>query len=151
MTPVLESAHMRLTATQKKRIATYLQKHPQIVAAYLFGSQATGKTGPLSDVDIGILMDASLAPSVREKLIIEIFHELALDLHTDHIDLIDMLTAPVLLQHRIVTRGKRLFAKDRILANKFTIRVIQTFEDFLPHLQTQTRFIKRKIATYVTN
>lgn len=31
------------------------------VAAYLFGSQISGRPTPLSDVDIGILMDRTLA------------------------------------------------------------------------------------------
>ena len=39
-----------------KRLAAEVRKRKYIVAAYLFGSAATGKLGPLSDIDVGFLL-----------------------------------------------------------------------------------------------
>ena len=42
----------------KNTLNGYLQKHPEIEVAYIFGSVAQGKITPLSDIDIAILIDS---------------------------------------------------------------------------------------------
>ncbi len=39
------------------KIPEVFRRHPEVVAAYLFGSYAKGEAGPLSDVDIAYLFD----------------------------------------------------------------------------------------------
>jgi predicted nucleotidyltransferase len=49
------------------RLKSYYKKKPEIIAVYLFGSQATDKTGRSSDVDIGILLDTINRATQIEK------------------------------------------------------------------------------------
>ena len=42
-------------------VAAQLNHYPQVLVAYLFGSQARGQAGPLSDVDVAILLDANVS------------------------------------------------------------------------------------------
>ena len=48
---------MKLTNKQLKLLKQCFEKEPLIKLAYLFGSQATGDTGPLSDYDFAIYAD----------------------------------------------------------------------------------------------
>lgn len=51
----------------REELASALARLP-ISAAWIFGSQAEDRAGPLSDVDVGILPLASLTREAREKL-----------------------------------------------------------------------------------
>jgi len=43
-------------------LVAFLRAQPDIIAAYLFGSQATGRVHPGSDVDIAVLLDEDALP-----------------------------------------------------------------------------------------
>lgn len=47
---------MQLIDDQKRQIQRYFQSRPEIAAVYLCGSQAQGRAGELSDVDLGVLL-----------------------------------------------------------------------------------------------
>ena len=55
----------------KKNLTTCLKQYfkdkPEVIAVYIFGSQATDKTGRSGDVDIGILLDTSERVAQIEK------------------------------------------------------------------------------------
>lgn len=142
---------MHLTSDQKQEISKELQRHSQIFGAYLFGSQAKGITGPLSDIDIGLIMDPKLAGAKRQTLLTSIFQDLNHLLKTDFIDLIDLERAPVLLRYRAMTEGIPFFANDQRFVNDFLIHTVKLFEDFRPHLETQKHLVLKKIASYVTD
>jgi predicted nucleotidyltransferase len=48
-------------------IAPLLRGYPYIAAAYQFGSTVRGRAGPLSDLDIAILVDEKRAPAAVEN------------------------------------------------------------------------------------
>ena len=48
---------MNLTKKQLKELEKCFKKEPLVKLAYLFGSQATGDTGPLSDYDFAVYAD----------------------------------------------------------------------------------------------
>jgi len=88
----------------------------------LFGSMAAGKSGENSDVDVAVLSDHAL--SLQEKF--ELKEELSAKLKEleDKIDLIDLWSAPPLLQYQVAQNGKLLkgsetdFIRFRVLAWK---------------------------------
>ncbi len=88
-------------------VRTLRARLPDLLAIYLFGSVASGEAGPESDVDLAVLNDGRLDP-VR---VWEIAGDLA-SLVDRHVDLVDLRTASTVLQHQIVTRGRRLYALD---------------------------------------
>lgn len=135
---------MQLTKKQMADITEILKRHP-IKAAYLFGSQSTGKTGPLSDVDIGVLLKGRPSQISRAKILTDVFIDLARMLHTDLIDLIDLEDAPVLLCYNITMKGRLLFTNDQADTNRFVFHALQQFEDFRFHLDTQQRLIKQRL------
>ena len=49
------------------RLKNFFKDKPEVIAVYIFGSQAKDKTGGSSDVDIGILLDTSERVAQIEK------------------------------------------------------------------------------------
>ena len=47
----------------QESVRIYLQKQPEIVFAYLFGSYIKGSLGPDSDIDIAIYIDSPILKS----------------------------------------------------------------------------------------
>ena len=80
-------------------VREYLNKHPKVVFAYLFGGLVRGRVSPLSDVDIAIYT-VDGADIVQEKL--EILGKLNELLKTDEVDLVVLNTAPLPLAARII-------------------------------------------------
>ena len=69
------------------RLPDILANHPRVVLVYLFGSQATGHAGPMSDYDVGVLVDReeTTHSSNTERTCARLAHELADALDTDQI------------------------------------------------------------------
>ncbi len=40
----------------EEELRAALRRHPRVLVAYLFGSTARGRAGPLSDVDVAVLL-----------------------------------------------------------------------------------------------
>jgi predicted nucleotidyltransferase len=89
-------------------LLTHLQNHlPDLLAVYLFGSHAQRTAGPESDVDVAVLLSGQLDP----VLLWQLSGDLA-DIVGVAVDLIDLRAATTVMQYQIVTRGRRLWAKD---------------------------------------
>lgn len=142
---------MRLTPKQLADLLSLLQAYPELLGAYLFGSQANGTASRLSDVDIGLVLRPNLIQKERHQILGKIFSDVSRLLKTDFIDLVDLQQAPVLLRYKAVMEGTCLFANDRTDMNRFTMDTVKLFEDFRPHLEVQQRFILNKIRSYVAH
>lgn len=82
------------------------QRLPDLQAAYLFGSYASGDAGPESDLDLAVLLPKSVEP----VFLWELSGELA-DLAGIPVDLVDLLGASTVMQYQVITTGKRLWAQ----------------------------------------
>ena len=140
---------MRLTASQKKQLAVLLKREHALAGAFLFGSQAKGTAGLLSDVDVAVVFRSSVPVKKRARVTRDLFIKAARMLGTDHIDLFDAAAvSSVLLRYNALVHGTLLFAADASAVHAARFRAVQDYEDFRPHLVTQERLIKRKVAAY---
>ncbi len=98
-----------------------LKSYKEVQAIYLFGSQATGKARPYSDVDICIM----LAPGVTLKKQAEI---LSYSSEKIQLSLFDML--PLYIQYRVFKEGKVLFLRDELTIHRVTVRTVLHYLDF---------------------
>lgn len=97
-----------ISDAQLNTAVTQLQQDiPELLAVYLFGSQASGKAKPDSDIDLAVYHSGQL----DVVALWEIGCALANQLNRD-VDLIDFNQASTVLQHQILSRGRRLWAKD---------------------------------------
>ena len=70
-----------------EQVKAIITSHPEIKLAYLFGSQATGNVGPMSDYDFAIYIDG-LNSKERFDLKINLMTAISSILKTDAIDVV---------------------------------------------------------------
>jgi predicted nucleotidyltransferase len=105
----------------------YLESHPQILFAYLFGGLARGKPQPLSDVDIAIYLRTGGKVAERK---LEILGNLVTILQTDEIDLVLLNTASLALVMNIVKARKIIVDKDPFSRHIFESVTMRKYFDF---------------------
>lgn len=90
-----------------ERIKQFCSKYPEIAAAYVFGSAATGKDRRKSDVDLAIMVKHQITAMARVEM------ETALSgiLHQD-VDLVTFDLGSPLLQHQILKYGRLVYEAD---------------------------------------
>jgi len=108
-------------------VREYLNKHPKVVFAYLFGGLARGRVSPLRDVDIAIYT-VDGADIVQEKL--EILGKLNELLKTDEVDLVVLNTAPLPLAARIIKNKIILVDKMPFTRHAFESLILREYFDF---------------------
>ncbi len=102
--------------------------------AYLYGSAASGRDTPLSDIDIALVLNqAQFNPNDRLK------HELQLeDVITQHCDLPKDLDvrilndAPIMVRGEVVTNGILLYSRDEDFRIDFETYTRMAYFDFQP-------------------
>ena len=126
----------------QRAIARCVSKRREIRAAYLFGSAATGRMRPDSDLDVALLLarplDARRSLAYRLKLMTD----LGAALHRSDVDVVILNDVPPLLAHRVLSKGKLVFersASDRV---RFQVRIAGLYADLVPMYETQIRYLK---------
>lgn len=122
-----------------------LRVYPFIAAAYQFGSTIRGQAGPLSDLDIAIVVDEEHAPSPVDLLRLELLlaHELQRHLNVREVDLITLNHQRLFLQHTVLRTGRLIYEASPKYRIRFMQKVIQAYLDFQPTLQFMERFHTR--------
>ena len=125
-----------------KEISVTFRPYPFIVAAYQFGSTIRGGEGPLSDLDIAILVRDEQTPLAVDLLRVELLlaYELQKQLHVQRVDLITLNRQRLLLQYAILRTGRLIFETDPKYRIRFVQKVIQDYLDFQPTLELIGQF-----------
>jgi len=115
-----------------------------VVAAYLFGSQATGTATPLSDVDIAVLLapDTPSPGNVQAALI----SDLMLALRRSDVDVVVLNAAPPLLKERAISRGHLLYCGDEVARVRFEVAARREYFDTQPLRDVQDRALLDRCA-----
>jgi predicted nucleotidyltransferase len=134
-----------MTTINREEIAPLFRAYPFIAAAYQFGSTARGQEGPLSDLDIAILVDDKRAPSTLDLLRIELLlaYELQRQLAVSEVDLINLNRQRVPLQYSVLRTGRLIYEADAQYRIHFVQKVIQAYLDFEPTLKLISRYHTR--------
>jgi len=95
----------------RNKLNRLFQQYPEIKLVYLFGSQARGKKGLLSDYDFAIYIEAGDKRKIFE-IKLQLLGEISRILHTDKIDLIilNCVREPE-LKYNIIKEGNLIFEK----------------------------------------
>ena len=118
----------KLTKQQLNKIA----KKYKINTFYIFGSQATGKAGKLSDYDFAVLMDDKILPEKYGDYQIKIISELLRLIKADHIDLVILndKKIPLLLKYNVIKEGKILFEKNKSNRVDLEVNILRRWLDW---------------------
>lgn len=114
-------------------------KKNKVVFAYLFGSQASGKTGLMSDIDIAVYFDNNLNSDKRFNQKFRLMADLSNLLKKEEIDVVPLNDAYPLLAHRILKYGKIIYCEDIKQEKNYQDRAIGEYLDWQPYLEEQAR------------
>lgn len=95
-----------------KQLNEIFIKYPEIKLVYLFGSQATGKTGSMSDYDFAVYFDEQNKIKMFD-LKFKIQDEISRCLKTDKVDLVvlDATESPE-LKYNVIKDGKLIYEQE---------------------------------------
>lgn len=120
---------------------------PEVVAVFVFGSTARGAAGPLSDVDIAVLLTAAAAHLHRaDEYKARLLADLMSALETRDLDLVLLNEAPPLLSHRVLRDGVLLHVTDERALADFRFRSLQTYLDTKPLRAVQAAALRDRLT-----
>ena len=120
-----------VTRLQTNEVTTLLAQH-DVVLAYLYGSQARGEAGALSDVDVAVLFVPELSKQTRFWHLLNLSNELGNLLQRDDVQVVDLAEATPLLRHRVYYHGRLLYCLDDAVRVKFETATMRDYEDTRP-------------------
>lgn len=110
-----------------ERLRRLLIGAPGVLVAYLYGSPARGRAGPLSDVDVALLLDSD-DEQRRLELTAAIAHAVA----PMRADVVILNDAPVALSYRVLRDGMVLVSRDDKARVDHWVRAVDRYLDMAP-------------------
>lgn len=145
MTKVDEHAHVpEIDDDALRRLSEALDQEG-VVAAMLIGSQARGKAGPLSDIDIAVWHEQGLDSKQSWDLQLSLMGAAQDTLRTNEVDVVMLNHAPPLLQHRAIRDAVRLVEHDHAQRVRFETRALLNYLDTKPLRDELRRGLKHRI------
>ena len=119
-----------------------------VVSAYLFGSEAEGRTHGESDVDLGVLLprDRFPDPPLRFEHRLSLCSRLAAGLGGRSLDLVVLNDTPPLLARHIVTHGRRLMCTNPELDHAFVRDAQLRAADIEPFVRRMRQISLERLA-----
>jgi len=121
-----------------------LEEDPDILLAYLFGSHARDEAGPLSDIDIAVLLKPATSKDLFAKKL-NLLKELTTLFAGTDIDLVILNEAPLVLKYNILKDSKPLYICYTDLHDELIQRAITEYLDFKPVLDCHYQALQERI------
>jgi hypothetical protein len=129
----------------REGVVRCMSKKREIQAAYIFGSVASGRTRPGSDVDIAVLLNENSSrfrsPDYRLKLAAEISSAIG----RPDVDLTILNEAPPVLAHQVLSKGQLVFERSASARADFQVRTVNVYLDTEPMRALYRRYLKKRI------
>ena len=104
----MRGKNRRIEINQFDQLIPVFAADRAIELAFMFGSHARGEAGPLSDVDIALLLSAGVPRDQYLDYRLNYGAAIADAIHDDRVEVIILNTAPVALAHQVV-QGRILY------------------------------------------
>ena len=134
-----------LNAAGRKRLRAALDRDG-VAAAYVFGSQARGNPGPLSDVDVAVWAAPGSDAGRRFTLRLELTKAATRALDGETVDLVVLDDASPLLRHRAWRDGELLIDRDPRTRVRDEARALVEFLDTKPLREQTAAGVSNRIA-----
>lgn len=117
-----------------------------VLFAYLFGSVASGRNRPDSDIDVGVCLEPSVDTDQFLDLRLSLAGRLAAESGLGDIDLLILNEAPLPLLGRAIRERLVLYSRDEPARVRFESRGLREFFDFEIHARPLDRQFLQDIA-----
>ena len=107
-----------------------------IIASYLFGSYATGKTTKLSDIDIAVFLDSEVEKSSYFDIKLDLLADLSSSLGTDNVDLVILNEATPELAYSVIKEGILVYEEQEARGQLVSFKA-KTFDRYFDYLPTK--------------
>ena len=110
------------------KLKAYFEDKSEVIAVYLFGSQAKNKTTPSSDVDLGILLntkDRATETKKRNQYLVDLATILRKEIHP-----VILNSAGEELMRQIFLKGKCILVRDPEKLSLFKMTMFARIADF---------------------
>ena len=104
-------------------------RHPEVLVAYLFGSQARGRPTPFSDVDFAVLLSGAVPRESHLDYRIALTQELTRIFRSDEVQVVILNQAPPLLAYKVIFEGKPLLCRDELARLRFRTDATRRYLD----------------------
>ena len=109
----------------------------------MFGSTATGRTPPDSDVDIAVLLKERSNQQDPLRYRLDLMADLGSSLKRTDIDVVILNESTPLLAHRVLSKGILIFERSASARVRFQVRTASRYLDLVPMYETQIRYLKK--------
>jgi len=127
------------------KLIKMFKQDEDVIAVYLFGSYATGNIGPLSDVDIAVLLYSKFPSESYFDKELYLLLKASDILRTDEVDLVILNRALFSFAYNILRENKLLFCRNDLERVKFQTKIVDGYLDFKPLLEENYRYLYRRI------
>jgi len=128
-----------------RAVSRCLAKRPEIQAAYVFGSVASGRARADSDVDVAVLIDRRVPPGRILKYRLKLMADLGTALHRSDVDVVILNEASPLLAHRVLSQGTLVFERSAPARVRFQTKTASLYLDLIPIFEMHIRYLKRNV------
>ena len=131
----------------EETITQYFETKNEVAAVHLFGSFASEKNRPMSDVDLAILFLPEHLPSAEQfcrRYLTDLGRLLRKDIHP-----IVMNRAGEVLLKQIFLKGRQVVVKNPAFASEFNMTAMSRIADFGYYLEPMQAGVKNKLQEKV--
>ncbi|MCX7681170.1 MAG: nucleotidyltransferase domain-containing protein [Anaerolineae bacterium] len=135
-----DKTKMVIDLNKREELARIFVRHG-VVLAYLFGSQAEGKAGPLSDVDIAVLLGPQVPEERWTQVQIDLVNDLISLFHRADVDVAILNRATPLFAYQVVRFGQVLYEDAATRpAVDFAAYAVRRYADTAPLRRLRTQY-----------
>ena len=124
------------------RLRGVFETYPEVQAVYLYGSAATGKLRPGSDLDLAIVPRDGCARHRHQDILADLVR-----IGYCRVDLVFLDGSDLVIQYEAIRQNKIIYRTEDFSRGEFYSRVVRLYLDFLPSLDVQRRAYKRRILS----
>ena len=128
-----------------KKIKDCIKKYP-VVTAYIFGSEAKGTSGLLSDIDIAVFVHEGVSKAERFDLRLRFSNELSAVMSRT-VDLVILNDSPLQLSYEIIRHGKLIFCSDKSTKVDLEVDILSRYLDRRYYDKRHAELTLEKIAS----
>jgi uncharacterized protein len=128
----------------RDKVSQLMSAREEVLAVYIFGSVATGRLRPNSDIDIAVLVDTALVSGDLFKCRLLLMADLRQILARPDVEVLILNEAPPVLAQNVIAKGRLLFERSRSARIAFQIRTLNTFLDAQPMRDQHLQALKKR-------